>query len=72
MTVRAYCDAAYALLLREYQRRGLGLTDSLEHLSQWSAEHAAPTEEQRAAGRAATDNARSLRRLEAMMGGTRG
>jgi len=67
MTVRAYCDAAYALIVGEYQRRGMSLEAALERISDWGL----------ATGRTATSpvvnvaakNEESLRKLDAMMGG---
>lgn len=68
MTIRAYCDAAYAIILDEYQRKGMALTDALDRLTEWAV---AWTRDEEALSEAAIarQNEASLRQFEAMMGG---
>lgn len=37
MTLRQFLDAAYALLVEEYQRLGIGLMDAIDKTVQWRA-----------------------------------
>ena len=37
MSVRGFCDAAYAIILDEYQRVGVSLQKALLHLAEWAA-----------------------------------
>jgi hypothetical protein len=34
--IKGYCDAAYAILIDEYQRRGITLDDALRDLREWA------------------------------------
>jgi hypothetical protein len=43
LTIRDYCDSAYALLIDDFRRRGISLDESVELLREWAvgvhAEH---------------------------------
>lgn len=68
MTIRAYCDAAYAIILEEKQRLGTSLDEAVEQLQDWAV-GIFLTEEERAAERLARQNEAELRKFEAMMAG---
>lgn len=66
LTVRYYCDAAYALIIGEHQRAGLSLEEAVEKLSDWAVGIAASAEE-REERRVARQNARAMAEFTAKM-----
>jgi hypothetical protein len=71
MTLRQFLDAGYALLVEEYQRLGMGLTEALQELESLRAHvrrpegEAAPVPE----AEVVRQNEASLKQLQMMMGG---
>lgn len=72
MTIRDFCDAAYALILREYERQGLLLTEALDRLQEWAVGRTQELEdEELEEERIARMNNESLAWLEGQLGGVR-
>lgn len=82
MTLRAFLDAAYAILVAEYQRMGSNLTDAFSETAMWRSggkkevvvEQAPNTGAARRANRAAENseavqNEQALQLLQTMMAG---
>lgn len=76
LTLRGFLDAAYALLIEEYGRMGVGLTDALEQTAMWraGADGNEPQSEPREPPqeKVAADNAAALLQLKAQMAGVQG
>ena len=68
MTLRHFLDAAYVLLVEEYQRIGTNLMDAIDKTGEFRA--SSKPEEAETANEAARNEA-SLRQLEQMMAGVR-
>lgn len=73
MTVRAYCDAAYALVHREYQRLGSHLEEARDKLEGWDVAGSGAATVGAASvvddDAVAMQNEQELRKLQALMGG---
>lgn len=68
MTIRSYCDAAYAIILEEKQRLGTSLEEAIEELQEWAV-GVFRSREEREEEQTARANERELQRLQAMLGG---
>jgi hypothetical protein len=64
MTLRRFIDAAYAILVGEYQRLGMDLLTAIEKVGELGGE--TPVD------KVGSENARAMEQLMGMMGGVKG
>lgn len=68
MTIKDFCDAAYALILKEHQSKGMLLTEALDKLREWAV-GVTKDEEELEEERIVRMNNESLAWLEAKLAG---
>jgi hypothetical protein len=69
MTLRRFLDAAFALMVEEYQRLGSPLIETLEQLGEYRARSSEAPSVEKVEQDIARRNEESLRQLQQLMGG---